>query len=78
MAIVTIPFDYDDRDSYIIPIFVNDCGPNGELIARGWIDAVVEMADRFRRLARVLSGRRLALFRAGRRERSGYVGASPR
>jgi DNA-directed RNA polymerase specialized sigma24 family protein len=56
MAAVIIPFDYDERDSSIIPIAVNDRDRNGELIARGWIDALAEMADPFRRLARVLLG----------------------
>jgi DNA-directed RNA polymerase specialized sigma24 family protein len=56
MASIIIPFDYDERDSSVIPICIDACDPNGELIARGWIDALVEMADPFRRLARILLG----------------------
>ena len=53
MAIVTIPFDYDPlRDALVIPICINDTDRNGLPINRGWLEAVVPIADPLRALTR--------------------------
>ena len=53
MAIVTIPFDYDSfRDAHVIPICIEDTDRNGLRINRGWLEAVVPIADPLRALTR--------------------------
>jgi hypothetical protein len=53
MAIVTIPFDYDPfRDAHVIPICIEDTDRNGLPINRGWLEAVVPIADPLRALTR--------------------------
>jgi DNA-directed RNA polymerase specialized sigma24 family protein len=54
MAVVTIPFDYDELDNpnSVVPICIDDTDRHGGKIARGWIAAVVPIADSLRRLAR--------------------------
>jgi hypothetical protein len=54
MAIVTIPFDYDQLPdpSGIIPICIDDTDRFGCPINPGWFTAVEPIADRLRRLSR--------------------------
>lgn len=54
MAVVTIPFDYEELDdpNSVVPICVEDTDRQGRKIAWGWITAVVPIADRLRKLAR--------------------------
>jgi hypothetical protein len=54
MAVVTIPFDYEqlgDPNS-VVPICIEDTDRDGRTIAWGWFDAVVPIANRLRGLAR--------------------------
>ncbi len=54
MAVVTIPFDYEqlpDPNS-VVPICIEDTDRDGRRIAWGWFDAVVPIANRLRGLAR--------------------------
>jgi hypothetical protein len=48
MALITIPFDYEQREDRdrIVPICVNDVDDEGRKVAWGWIEAVVPIADR--------------------------------
>jgi len=54
MAIVTIPFDYDQlTDPHgIVPICIEDTDRDGCPINHGWFTAVVPIADPLRRLTR--------------------------
>jgi hypothetical protein len=54
MAVVTIPFDYEELDdpNSVVPICIEDTDRQGRKIAWGWITAVVPIADRLRKLAR--------------------------
>jgi DNA-directed RNA polymerase specialized sigma24 family protein len=54
MAVVTIPFDYDELDdpNSVVPICIEDTDRQGREIAPGWITAVVPIADAIRKLAR--------------------------
>ena len=53
MAVVTIPFDYDELDdpNSVVPICLEDTDLQGRKIAWGWITAVVPISDRLRKLA---------------------------
>ena len=54
MAIVTIPFDYEqlaDPNS-VVPICIEDTDREGRTIAWGWFTAIVPIANRLRGLAR--------------------------
>lgn len=54
MAVVTIPFDYEQLDdpNSVVPICIEDTDRQGRKIARGWFAAVVPIANRMRGLAR--------------------------
>ena len=54
MAVVTIPFDYEESDhpNSVVPICIEDTDRRGRKIAWGWITAVVPIADSLRKLAR--------------------------
>jgi DNA-directed RNA polymerase specialized sigma24 family protein len=54
MAVVTIPFDYEELDdpNSVVPICIEDTDRQGRKIAPGWITAVVPVADGIRKLAR--------------------------
>lgn len=54
MAVVTIPFDYEELDdpNSVVPICIEDTDRQGRKISWGWIAAVVPIADRLRKLAR--------------------------
>jgi len=54
MAVVTIPFDYEQLDdpNSVVPICIEDTDRDGIQIAWGWITAVVPIASRLRGLAR--------------------------
>jgi hypothetical protein len=54
MPIVTIPFDYDagPPPTGPVPICVADTDTTGSTVARGWIAAIVPVAERLRMLAR--------------------------
>jgi DNA-directed RNA polymerase specialized sigma24 family protein len=54
MAVVTIPFDYDELvdPNSVVPICIEDTDCQGRKIASGWITAVVPIADGIRKLAR--------------------------
>ena len=49
MAVITIPFDYDERTHpTIVPICIADTDSEGNAVHRGWIDfGVVPVVDRF-------------------------------
>ena len=51
MAVVTIPFDYEELDdpNSVVPICIEDTDRQGRKIAWGWITAVVPIADRLQR-----------------------------
>jgi hypothetical protein len=53
MAVVTIPFDYDELDdpNSVVPICIEDIDRDGRKIAWEWFTAVVPIATRLRRLA---------------------------
>ena len=53
MAVVTIPFDYDELDdpNSVVPICIEDTDRQGRKIAWGWFAAVVPIASRLRGLA---------------------------
>ena len=53
MALITIPFDYDEtRERSIIPICIEDTDSHGNRIHPGWFErGVVPVADRLRGLA---------------------------
>jgi hypothetical protein len=54
MAVVIIPFDYEqlENPNTVVPICIEDTDHDGRQIARGWFTAVVPIASRLRRLAR--------------------------
>lgn len=54
MAVVTIPFDYEQLDdpNAVVPICIEDTDREGRRIAWGWFTAVVPIASRLRNLAR--------------------------
>jgi hypothetical protein len=54
MAIVTIPFDFDQLPdpSGVVPICIEDTDREGCPIDRGWLSAVIPIADPLRRLSR--------------------------
>jgi hypothetical protein len=52
MGFIVIPSDFVEGVTPVVPIFVQDEDPNRVRIARGWIDGVVEAADKLRTLAR--------------------------
>lgn len=54
MAVVTIPFDYEQLEdpNSLVPICIEDTDRDGKTIAWGWFDAVVPIANRLRGLAR--------------------------
>jgi hypothetical protein len=54
MAYVTIPFEYRPERDRVVPISVCDTNSAGKPIAQGWIDALVEVADPIRWLARTI------------------------
>ena len=56
MAIVTIPFDYDQLPDplRIVPICIEDTDRDGCAINPGWFEAVVPVADPLRNLSRRL------------------------
>ena len=53
MAVVTIPFDYEQLDdpNSVVPICIEDTDREGRKIAWGWFTAVVPIAGRLRGLA---------------------------
>lgn len=53
MAVVTIPFDYEELDdpNSVVPICIEDTDREGRKIAWGWFTAVVPVAGRLRGLA---------------------------
>lgn len=53
MAVITIPFDYDERThSGVIPICVDDTDKHGNLVHRSWIElGVVPVADGLLKIA---------------------------
>ena len=53
MAVITIPFDYDERTHpAVVPICVADTDQHGNLVYRGWIElGVVPVADRLLKIA---------------------------
>jgi hypothetical protein len=53
MAVITIPFDYDERTHpAIVPICIADTDSHGNAVHRGWIDlGVVPVVDRFFKIA---------------------------
>jgi len=53
MAVVTIPFDYEQLDdpNSVVPICIEDTDRHGRKIAWGWFTAVVPIASRLRGLA---------------------------
>ena len=53
MAVITIPFDYDERTHpTIVPICIADTDSDGNAVHRGWIDlGVVPVVDRFFKIA---------------------------
>jgi hypothetical protein len=53
MAVITIPFDYDERThSAIVPICVDDTDRHGNPVHRAWIElGVVPVADRLLKIA---------------------------
>ena len=53
MAVITIPFDYDERTHpTIVPICIADTDAEGNAVHRGWIDfGVVPVVDRFFKIA---------------------------
>ena len=53
MAVVTIPFDYEQLDdpNSVVPICIDDTDGEGRRIAWGWFTAVVPIAHRLRGLA---------------------------
>jgi hypothetical protein len=58
MAVITIPFDYDERiHPAIVPICIDDTDPHGNPVYRGWIElGVVPSVDRLLKIAeRLLS-----------------------
>lgn len=58
MAVITIPFDFDERiHPAIVPICVDDIDPQGNAVHRGWIElGVVPVVDRLLKIAeRLLS-----------------------
>ncbi len=60
MAVITIPFDYDERThSAVVPICVADTDQYGNLVHRGWIElGVVPVADHLLKIAHRLLGDR--------------------
>jgi DNA-directed RNA polymerase specialized sigma24 family protein len=52
MGFIVIPSDFVEGVTPVVPIFVQDEDPNRVRIAKGWIDGVVEAADKLRTLAR--------------------------
>lgn len=58
MAVITIPFDYDPHrdDRSIVPIYLNDTDDQGEMIAFGWIEAVVPIQEKLKALTRRVLG----------------------
>lgn len=60
MAVITIPFDYDERTQpRVVPICIADTDSSGNMVHRGWIEAgVVPVTDRLLKIAdRLLSDR---------------------
>ena len=58
MAVITIPFDYDERfHPTIVPICIDDTDPHGNPVHRGWVElGVVPSVDRLLKIAeRLLS-----------------------
>ena len=55
MAVVTIPFNYEQLEdpNSVVPICIEDTDREGRRIAWGWFTAVVPIANGLRRLARV-------------------------
>src|ERR1051325_10699887 len=53
MAVITIPFDYNERTHpTIVPICIADTDAEGNAVHRGWIDLGVEpVVDRFFKIA---------------------------
>jgi hypothetical protein len=53
MAVITIPFDYDERTHpTIVPICIADTDSEGNAVHRGWIElGVVPVVDRFFKIA---------------------------
>jgi hypothetical protein len=53
MAVITIPFDYDERTHpTTVPICIADTDAEGNAVHRGWIDlGVVPVVDRFFKIA---------------------------
>ena len=54
MAVITIPFDYDELDdpSSVVPICIEDIDCEGRTISWGWFLAVAAISNRLRGLAR--------------------------
>ena len=61
MAVITIPFDYDERTHpTIVPICIADTDSEGNSVHRGWIDlGVVPVVDRFFKIAETVVGRQI-------------------
>lgn len=52
MPLITIPFDYIEGESAVVPICIRSEDPAGNRIVDGWIQGVVRAADGLRRLAK--------------------------